>query len=165
MTRIAKNADFLSTLASLPVQQQRQLGARFIAGVIQLANSPRLNQALDLLMKPSCSEEDLNTAYAIARAVYVETSPGSDIAEFEMNCQAIHFVAQAAVICSAPVKQATAAAHLGQKVANYCRMAQTCLSIGHGGDTPDFAGAEEEYNRVMNAQFEVVNQFLASQAA
>jgi len=35
--------------------------------------------------------------------------------------------------------------------------------MGHGGETPDFANAETEYNRIAKDQIDIVNQFLESE--
>ena len=165
MPRIEKNSDFISTLSALPLEQQHQLAKRFIADVMHLSNNPRLNQLIELLKKPGCSLDDLKAAHAIAQSVYVETGPSSDISEVDFNCQATHFIAQAALACSTPDERASSITHLAHKVANFCRMAQTCTSMGRGGESPDFAHAEAEYKKIVQAQFDIVNQFMAAQGA
>lgn len=164
MARIEKHSDFISTLSELPLEHQHKLAKRFISGVIHLSDNPRLKQLLELLKKPECSPEDLKTAHAIAQSVYVETGPSSDISEVDFNCQATHFIAQAVLACSKPDDTGSSTPHLAHKVANFCRMAQTCSSMGKGGESPDFAKAESEYKKIVNTQFDIVNQFLESKA-
>lgn len=165
MPRIEKNPDFISTLSALPLEQQHQLAKRFISDVMHLSGNPRLDQLVELLKKPECSLDDLKTAHAIAQSVYVETGPSSDISEVDFNCQATHFIAQAALTCSTPDNRATSVTHLAHKVANFCRMAQTCASMGRGGESPDFAQAEAEYKKIVQRQFDIANQFLEAQGA
>jgi hypothetical protein len=164
MARIEKNSDFISTLSKLPVDQQHKLAKKFIASVIHLSDNPRLHPVVELLDKPSCSTDDICRARAIAQSVYAETSPHSDISEVNYNCQATHFIAQALMACATPDNGASIS-HVAQKVANYCRMAQTCTSMGQGGETPDFAHAEAQYNRIAKEQIDIVNQFLDSQGS
>lgn len=161
MPCIANNSDFFSTLSNLPIDQQHKLAKKFISAVFHLAKNPRLAPLRQLLDKPECSEDDIRAAHSIARSVYVETGPHSDLDELDYNCQATHFIAQAVLACTAPDSQGISASHLAQKVANYCRMAQTCSNMGQIGDAPNFANAEAEYHRITNDQFDIVNQFLA----
>jgi hypothetical protein len=163
MPRIEKNSDFISILSSLPVEQQHHLAKKFISGVIHLGDNARLNQLLELLKKPDCSVDDIRTAHSIAQSVYVETGPGSDMSEVKFNCQATHFIAQAVLTCSTQDNRGASTVHLAHKVANYCRMALTCASMGQGGENPDFANAEAEYNRIVKEQIDTVNKFLDSE--
>lgn len=165
MARIEKNSDFVNTLAQLPLKQQRELSARFISDVLHLAQNPRLDQIADMLRQSECTDDNLHTAFSVAQSVYVETSPGSDIAELKMDCQATHFIAQALMMCSAPVKHADGPLHLAQKVANYCRMAKACSGMGADVEGPDFSSAEAAYKKLAKEQFEIVNQYLAAHGA
>jgi hypothetical protein len=165
MPRIEKNSDFVSALSTLPVAQQHKLAKQFISGVIHLSDNPRLHPLLNLLEKPECSVDDIGKAHSIAQSVYVETGPHSDIAEVKYNCQATHFIAQAVLACTTPDNKGASTSHLAHKVANYCRMAQTCSSMGQGGEAPDFAHAEAEYNRIAKEQIDIANRFLESQGS
>jgi hypothetical protein len=165
MPRIEKNSDFVSTLSKLPMEQQHKLAKKFISGVIHLSDNPRLSPLFELLEKPECSVDDIGKAHSIAQSVYVETGPHSDIAEVKYNCQATHFIAQAVLACTTPDSKSASTSHLAHKVANYCRMAQTCSSMGQGGETPDFANAEAEYNRIAKEQIDIANRFLESSGA
>jgi len=165
MPRIEKVSDFTNTLASLPLEHQHRLSKKFISGVMHLAENSRLVPLLELLTRPSCSEADMHTARAIAQSVYAETSPGSDISEMKMNCQSTHFIAHAVLVCSASVKPGTSPIHVANKVANYCRMAQLCLHMGHGEEDPDFSKAEAEYSKMMKEQIAILEEFLSGQDA
>ena len=165
MARVENNSDFISTLSRLPLEQQHHLAKKFISGVIHLTDNPRLNQLLDLLKKPDCSPDDLKMAHSIAQSVYVESGPGSGFAEIDFNCQATHFIAQAVLACSKPDETGAYTAHLAHKVANFCRMAQLCSSMGRGGESPDFPQAEAAYKKIVNAQYDIVNQFMEAQGA
>lgn len=163
MPRIEKNPDFVSTLSNLPVDAQHKLAKKFISSVIHLSDSPRLRPLFELLEKEACSEDDISKARSIAQSVYAETSPHSDISEVKFNCQATHFIAQAVMVCATLDNKGASISHLAHKVANYCRMAQTCASMGQGGENPDFANAEAQYNKIADEQMDIVNQFLESQ--
>jgi hypothetical protein len=165
MPRIEKISDFTNTLSALPLPEQHHLSKKFISGVMHLAENSRLVPLIELLSRPSCSEDDLHTARAIAKSVYVETSPGSDISEMKMNCQSTNFIAHAVLVCSAPVSPGTSPIHVAHKVANYCRMAQLCLSMGHSEEGPDFSKAEAEYNKILKEQIAVLEEFLSGQGA
>lgn len=162
MQRIENGADFTRVLASLPIEQQHDLAKRFISSVIHLSDSPRLTPLQDILARSSCSLDDINAAHDIARSVYVENAPGSDLAEVRFQCQATHFIAQAVMACSSQTGDAGGPLHLAQKVANYCRMAQACSTMAHGDEGPDFAKAEAEYNKMVQQQFQIANDYLAS---
>lgn len=162
MQRIENGADFTRALASLPLEHQHSLAKRFIADVMPLSRSLRLSPLQDLLDKPSCSLDDIRAAHDIARSVYVENAPVSDISEVRFECQATHFIAQAVMACSTMGSHTSGPLHLAQKVANYCRMAQTCSTMAHGDEGPDFANAEAEYNNIVQRQFKIANDYLAS---
>ncbi|MEW5769902.1 MAG: hypothetical protein AB1831_05990 [Pseudomonadota bacterium] len=162
MKRIQTNAELIGTLKTLPLEHQHCLAKRFIASVIHLTSNPRLLRLVELLDKPECSEEDARTAHAIAQSVYVETGPGSDIAELKFDCQATHFIAQAVLACSAAYGK-TPPPLLAYKVANYCRMAQTCAGMSKGEEAPDFTEAETEYNRIVGEQIDILNDYLGAE--
>jgi hypothetical protein len=162
MERIENGTDFTRILATLPLEHQHALAKRFIADVMHLSRSLRLSPLQELLNKPSCSLDDLKSAHDIARAVYVEHAPASDVSEIKFECQATHFIAQAVMTCSSVGSHSSNARHLAQKVANYCRMAQTCSSMSHEDEGPDFDQAENEYRRIVAQQYAIANEFLSS---
>lgn len=162
MQRIENGTDFTRILASLPLEHQHSLAKHFIADVMPLSRSLRLSPLQDLLDKPSCSLNDIKAAHDIARSVYVENAPASDMSEVRFECQATHFIAQAVMACSTMGSPTSGPLHLAQKVANYCRMAQTCSTMSHGDEGPDFSNAETEYNKIVQRQFKIANDYLTS---
>lgn len=163
MTRIETSSDFTSTLSKLPIADQHWLAKRFIADVFHLANHPRIEPLREILDKPGCSDDDIQRAHSIARSVYVETGPHSDLDEVDFHCQATHFIAQAVLACTTPDGRGGGDPRLAQKVAGYCRMAQTCRSMGTSHEGPDFAEAEAGYHDAVKRQFDIVTQFLQAQ--
>jgi hypothetical protein len=162
MQRIENGTDFTRVLGSLELALQHALAKRFIADVMHLSRSLRLSPLQDLLDKPSCSLDDIKAAHDIARAVYVENTPASDLSEVKFECQATHFIAQAVMACSTMGSHSSGPLHLAQKVANYCRMAQTCSSMSHEGEGPDFDIAEAAYRKIVERQYQIANDFLVS---
>mgnify|MGYP001764809523 CR=1 FL=1 len=162
MAPIQSNTEFISKLKSLPLEQQHHLAKQFISSVIHLSDNSRLGQLVELLKKPDCSVEDVKNARSIAQSVYAATSPGSDISEVKFDCQATHLIAQAVLACTASFDQSGSNQQVANKVANYCRMAQTCVGMSHGQDVPDFDKAEEAYNKIVQEQINIVNKFLES---
>ena len=71
-------------------------------------------------------------------------------------------VAEACVICLAPIYQEVTTLHLAQKVAMYCRMAITCWNIPHEQDSPSFSQAEIEVNNITQTQYAILNNYLES---
>ena len=162
MQRIENGTDFTRILGGLELEHQHALAKRFIADVMPLSRSLRLSPLQDLLNKPSCSLDDIRAAHDIARSVYVENTPASDMSEVKFECQATHFIAQAVMACSTLGSHSSGPLHLAQKVANYCRMAQTCSSMSHEDEGPDFDAAESAYRKIVDRQFQIANDFLAS---
>lgn len=162
MKRIERQADFFNALSALSVCDQRRIGMRFIGNCLQLATDHRIKAVLDLLSRPGCTAEDLHAAHTIAHTVYVETNPASDQIELDFIRQAGHFVAEATVVCTAPLFENAANVHLAQKVATYCRMATTCASVIHDDEGgADFSQADGATKRVAKEQLAILNDFLA----
>ena len=44
----------------------------------------------------------------------------------------------------------------------YCRMAITCLNMAHDEDVSDFSQAENEVNKIIQAQYTILNNYLES---
>ena len=162
MAKVSDHWSFMDKLASLPLSQQRQVGARFIANVLDLSGDPRLRQVIEIAGKPDPTAEELHAAYRMAHSVYVDTQPHSDLSELNFQTQAAHFVAEACVTCTAPVYTEAKAHHLAQKVATYCLMARTCASIMHDADQPDLGETEKALQKEIAAQYTLVNEFLGS---
>ncbi len=73
MATISDESSFKEALADLPVNRQRQLGARFIRRVLELAPDSRLNAALACASSSDPSDSELLDAYRTAKSIAVET--------------------------------------------------------------------------------------------
>lgn len=154
---------FKETLSNLSVSRQRQVGARFIEQVLDLAGDARLHDVVRFLSRGDFKAEELEVAHRASRTVYVETSPHSGLEELDFARQAAHFVAEACVACTAPVYQEAGRIHLAQRVAMYCRMARTCANIGHEADTVDFSVAERATTQLVNDQYLALASYITEE--
>lgn len=160
MNKITTMKAFNQVLSSLSLAQQRQVGARFIANVLDLTDGRCTQHAQIIAEKPDVSVEELENAYRAVRSVYVSTHPRSDLAELDYKKQSAHFVAEACMVCLAPTYEEYHTHHLAEKVAGYCRMARICSSIPHEEELPTFTHAEEALKKEMDGQFQILNDFL-----
>lgn len=159
MATITKYQDFKSRLNALPLAAQRQAAARFIADVLDLAKDPRLRHAVEVAAKGDATADEMAAAYQSVHVVYVETNPHSDLLEMDFARQAAHFVAEACLVSVSPIYEKSTTYHLAQKVAMYCRMARTCSSMRHDDDRPDFSALGPIVERLVDAQYQVVEEF------
>ena len=162
MSTVKTNKEFVKTLASLSLVEQRYLGAQFISSILDIIDVQRLKSIIEKINKSGNSAEELHSAYKMAHFFYIETHPQSDLLEIDFKRQAIHMVAEACVICLAPIYQEVTTLHLAQKVAMYCRMAITCWNIPHDQDSPSFSQAEIEVNNITQTQYAILNNYLKS---
>ncbi|MGB5453376.1 MAG: hypothetical protein WBM71_00685 [Sedimenticolaceae bacterium] len=162
MENIISSEAFHKALSSLSLAKQRQVGAKFIAHVLDLTDGRCKEYAQKVAEKSDITPEAMESAYRAVHAVYVATHPHSDLSPMDFHKQAAHFVAEACVVCLAPTYEGGAAHHLAEKVANYCRMARICSSVEHGGEYPKFADAEESIKDEMDAQYGILSEFLKS---
>jgi len=160
MSIVTTNKDFVKTLTSLSLPEQRYLGAQFIFSVLDVIDDQKLKNVIEKINKNGNSAEELHSAYKIAHSYYVETHPGSDLLEINFTRQAIHMVSEACVTCLAPIYQEATITHLAQKVAMYCRMAITCWNMPHDEESPSFSQAEVEVKKIIQAQFTLLNEHL-----
>jgi len=162
MKIVKTNKDFVKTLVSLSLPEQRYIGAKFISSVLEIIDEPRLKSIMSSININGNSAEELHSAYKMAHAFYVETHPHSGFEEIDFKHQAIHMVAEACVSCLAPVYQEVTTIHLAQKVAMYCRMATTCWNIPHDQEFPSFSQAEIEVKNITQTQYTLVNDYIES---
>ncbi len=160
MDKITSNEAFKQALSSLSLAQQRQVGARFIAHVLDLTDGSCTQHAQNIAEKSDVTAEELENAYRAVHSVYVATHPRSDLAELDYKKQAAHFVAEACMVCLAPTYEKSHTHHLAGKVAGYCRMARICSSIQHDEEYPKFMNAEESLKKEMDAQHQILSEFL-----
>ncbi|WP_295388742.1 hypothetical protein [uncultured Thiodictyon sp.] len=162
MAKIASYLDFKNRLNVLPLRAQRQVAAKFIAEVLDLASDPRIDHAVEVAAKRDATAQEIAAAYRAVHAIYVETNPQADLLEMDFSRQAAHFVAQACLVSLAPADDAGVGYHLAQKVAMYCRMARTCSSMRHDDDAPDFCALGPIVARLVDAQYRVVEALAAA---
>ncbi len=160
MATIDNNADFIKSLASLSLSEQRQIGAKFLARVLKIAPDKRLENLIKNIDKPVNSAEELHAAYQTSHVVYIETHPHSDLGALDFKKQSVHLFAEACMACVAPTYHEISVIHVAQKVAMYCRMAVTCANMAHDDNTPSFALAENEVKNVIEEQYAILNDFL-----
>lgn len=160
MNKITDTKTFKKVLSSLPLNQQRQVGAHFVSNVLDLTDGKCTKQAQILAEKSDVTPEELEAAYHAVHAVYVSTNPRSDFSELDFSMQAAHFVAEACMTTVGPVYSENRQHHLAGNAASYCRMARMCSAIHHAGDSPNFLLAEKELNKEMEAQYEILNKYL-----
>ena len=160
MPKITTNEAFKEALSSLSLAQQRQVGARFIANVLDLTDGSCTRHAQSVAEKSDLTAEELENAYHAVHSVYVATHPQSGFSELDFRKQAAHFVAEACMVCLAPTYHEVHTHYLAEKVAMYCRMARTCASIQHEEEYPKLANAEESLKKEMQAQYQILSEFL-----
>lgn len=163
MDRITNNEAFKKALTTLPLAKQRQVGARFIANVLDLTDGSCTKHAQSIAERSDTTAEELENAYRAVHSVYVATNPSSGFSELDFNKQAAHFVAEACMVCLAPTYEECRVHHLAEKVAGYCRMARICSSIQHEEEYPKFLNAEESLRMEMDAQYRILSDFLENQ--
>ena len=162
MDRITSNDTFNKALSSLPLPQQRQVGAKFILNVSDLTDGNCIKHVQEIADRSDITVEELENAYRSIHSVYVATHPRSDLSELDYRKQAAHFVAEGCMTCLAPTYEEYRTHHLAEKVAGYCRMARICSSIPHNEEFPSFKAAEEALKKELEAQFQILNEYLES---
>jgi hypothetical protein len=159
MSEVNGHKSFQQALSGLTVARQRQIGAQFIAHVLDLTDEPRLKNAQQVAAKSTTAEE-LVDAYHSVHAVYIQTHPRSDLSELDYKKQAIHFIAEACLLCLSPTYPEAEIHRIAEKTAMYCRMARTCASITHDEDQPVLAETQKLLQDEIKAQYALVNEFL-----
>jgi hypothetical protein len=162
MSEISGQKSFQDALSGLNVTQQRQIGARFIAHVLDLTDEPVLQQAQQVAARAGVTAEELLDAYHSVHAIYTKTHPRSDLSELDYRKQSMHFVAEACLVCLSPTYPEAKVHRLAEKTAMYCRMARTCASIMHDEDRPDLKNTETALQEEINAQYKITGDFLGS---
>jgi len=158
--KISSMGAFKKALSSLSLAQQRKIGAKFIANVLDLTDGSCTQHAQNIAEKSDVTPEEVENAYRAVHSVYVATNPLSGFAEMDYRKQAAHFVSEACMVCLAPTHGDYSTLHLADKVAGYCRMARMCSNIQHDADNPGLSDAEESLNKEIDAQYRILNSFL-----
>ena len=159
MSQVTDQKSFQLALAALSLAEQRQIGARFIEHVLDLSREPRFDSAIRTAGKPDVSPEELDAAYPSVHALYVQTHPRSDLSTLDYHQQAVHFIAEACLMCLASASVGKPP-HLAEKVAMYCRMARVCANIPHEQEYPSFEQAEQAMHAETRAQYGIVEEHL-----
>ena len=162
MKTVNTNKDFVKTLASLSLPEQRYIGAKFISSTLNIIDEQQLKSIMNSINKKGNSAEELHSAYKIAHSIYIENHPQSGLVAINFTHQAIHMAAEACLTCLAPNYQEATTLHLAQKVAMYCRMAITCWYMPHDQDSPSFSQAEIEVTKLIQSQYTQLNDYLKS---
>lgn len=163
MSRITTNEAFRESLSSLTLAQQRAVGARFIANVLDLTQDSHIKQAQALLSKSEdISAEELDAAFHAIHSIHAQTYPRSHFSLLDYRQQAEHFVAEACMHCLSPTYYEEKKHHLAERVSMYCLMARTCASIDHEGDYPKFTDTEDLVKKEVDAQYEILSEYLES---
>jgi hypothetical protein len=160
VNKITDNEAFKKALSSLPLNQQRQVGARFVANVLDLTDERCTKQTQKLTEQSDITPEELAMAYHAVHAVYVSTHPRSHFSELDYAKQAAHLVAEACMTCVSPTFGDQKTYHLAENAASYCRMARICASLHQVEGNPNFADAEAAMNKEIEAQFDILNKYL-----
>lgn len=161
MSEVKDHRSFKEALSGLTVAQQRRVSAQFIGHVLDLSDEPRLKNAQQVAAKPGVTAEELVDAYHSVHAVYTQTHPRSDLSEMDYEKQAVHFIAEACLVCLSPTYPEATVQRIAEKVAMYCRMARTCAGIMHDQDLPELGATEKALHDEIKAQYAMVDEFLS----
>lgn len=136
MATITNDSELRQFIDSLGFEQQRALGVKFAASVIDLTADPRLKKALETALAPGVSAPEIEEAYKAAKAISTATftACGRDA---DWLAQAEHFVAAALQAALAPADQLPGKGTAAWKAAMHARMARNCAMIETGQGSAD----------------------------
>ena len=151
MSSISNDQDLRSALENLSIADQRLLGARFAASVLNLSGDPRLANVADSAIEPDITDAEREDAFKSAKSIAVQTytACGKDA---DWSAQAEHFVAMAYAAVLTPEPQIITKTNLAWKAAIQARMAKNCAMI------------EQDHGEVENEavkQYEIASDFLS----
>jgi hypothetical protein len=160
MPAIGNMQQFQEALSTLSDKQQRLLGARFIAEVMDLTDDRRLKNVLDIVTKADPSQEELTSAFHWAQSAVVELSLHSGFELVDFRKQAASLVAQSCAACASPLPGAATSGARAWNVAHYCRAARICASMAHDQDAGALDAAEKELEKTARKQYELATEML-----
>jgi len=160
MSKISTGEECRKALSSLSLAQQRQVGARFVANVMDLTDDPQVKNGQEIAGKAGVKADELDDAYKRVHAVYVATHPRSGCTYLDYKQQAEHFVAEACMICLSSTYPDRHTAHVADRVAMYCQMARNFSVIQQEGGYPKFAGVEEAAKKEVDSQHQILSEYL-----
>lgn len=144
MSSISNDQELRAALEKLPLADQRLLGARFAASVLNLSNNDRLAKVAETAMEPDLADTERDETFKTAKSIAVQTytACGSDA---DWAAQAEHFVAMAYVAVLTPEPQIVTRTNLAWKAAIQARMAKNCAMIENdAGDVQNEAVKQYE---------------------
>ncbi len=145
---IANDKDLKQVLENLPVEEQRQLAARFVESVQYLSDEPIIKQALEVVKNRERTPVELEGAYKNVKSLAVKTYTACG-ENADWSAQAAHFVAQAAKACLTPEDQLDSKQSLAWQSAIQARMAKNCAMIEN---------EEEVIDNEAQKQYQIVNE-------
>ncbi len=127
-SKIMNDQQLREKLNGLPLETQRNLGARFVASVSRLSDNPIITQGLQVAKNSQRSTAELETAYKSTKKLAIDsyTACGHDA---DWSAQAEHFTAAAIAACLLPEDQFTQQENIAWKAAMQARMARNCEMI------------------------------------
>jgi hypothetical protein len=136
MATITNDSELRQFIDSLGFEQQRALGVKFAAGVIDLTADPRLHKALETALATGVTAPEVDEAYKTAKAISTATftACGRDA---DWLAQAEHFAAAALQAALAPADQLPGKGTAAWKAAMQARMARNCAMIETGQGSAD----------------------------
>jgi len=137
---ITDDKAFKLALASLPVEQQRQIAVAFCRRVLDLSHDVRVKSAVESAGRADITEAELLLAAQAAHGARVDSFAqcGRDAG---WTAQAGHFVAKAAEVC---VRIAVPGENIAWDAAMQARLARTCQTVAEGLGTEN-TEAREQY--------------------
>jgi len=160
MSKISTSDECREAFASLSLAQQRQVGSRFVANVLDLTDDPQVKKGQEIAGKEGVTADELSDTFEKVRAVYLATHPRSGCTELDYKQQAAHFVAEACMICLSPTYPERHTTHIADRVAMYCQMARHFSAIQLQGGYPKFEGVEEAVEKEVDAQYQLLSEYL-----
>ena len=151
MSSISNDQDLRTALDRLSLLDQRLLGARFAASVLNLSDNPKLEKLAESAIEPDLTDADREEIFKAVKSIAVQTytACGKDA---DWAAQAEHFVAMAYAAVLTPESQIITKTNLAWKAAIQARMAKNCAMIEN-----DQGDVQNEALR----QYEIASEFLS----
>lgn len=145
MSVINSDMGFRQLLDALSLEQQREIGSRFVKNVLSLSEDPRLGSVVEA----GAHGGDLESAFKTAKRASLDAHARCG-AEGDWSDQAGYFVARGAQALVEPQVR-SAGKNPAWKAAMQCRMARTCLAADSDEDSHDME---------TGAQYQLLSDYL-----
>ncbi|MBT3348338.1 MAG: hypothetical protein HOM84_06765 [Thiotrichales bacterium] len=142
MKEISNDSEFKKVIDELTLEQQREVGTRFVHNVLQRSENLRVEGIIAAVSAKDQTGNVLSAAYRDARDVSLKAHTRCD-SECNWNEQASYFIARAAEACVEPKKRSHGK-NPAWKAAMHCRMARTCI-VAEQGDESNHSESELQY--------------------